>query len=100
MNDSKTGVRNVNKALPLQAKIEIAIFAALALLLDLLPSIKIATAVSISFSMVPIFIMCFRWGVKGGALSGLLWGLLQLATGTAYILTALQTFIEYIVAFA
>ncbi|RBN42812.1 energy-coupled thiamine transporter ThiT, partial [Priestia megaterium] len=45
MNDSKTGVRNVNKALPLQAKIEIAIFAALALLLDLLPSIKIATAV-------------------------------------------------------
>jgi thiamine transporter len=100
MNDSKTGVRNVNKALPLQAKIEIAIFAALALLLDLLPSLKIATAVSISFSMVPIFIMCFRWGVKGGALSGLLWGLLQLATGTAYILTALQTFIEYIVAFA
>ncbi|ADF39369.1 hypothetical protein BMD_2524 [Priestia megaterium DSM 319] len=54
----------MNKALPLQAKIEIAIFAALALLLDLLPSIKIATAVSISFSMVPIFIMCFRWGGK------------------------------------
>ena len=98
MNDSKTGVRNVNKALPLQAKIEIAIFAALAFLIDLLPSIKIAIGVSISFSMVPIFIMCFRWGVKGGALSGFLWGILQLALGNAYILTPLQAFIEYIIA--
>ena len=48
--------------------------------------------------MVPIFIMCFRWGVKGGALSGFLWGILQLALGNAYILTPLQAFIEYIIA--
>ncbi|TYR80562.1 energy-coupled thiamine transporter ThiT [Priestia megaterium] len=90
----------MNKPLPLQAKIEIAIFSALALIIDLLPSITIATAVTISFSMVPIFIICFRWGLKGGVVAGFLWGLLQMVTGNAYILTPLQAFIEYFVAFA
>lgn len=90
----------MNKGMSLQAKIEVAIFAALAMIIDILPSITIAPAVSISFSMVPIFIICFRWGFKSGVVAGFLWGLLQVVTGTAYVLTPLQAFIEYFIAFA
>ncbi|WP_010649660.1 energy-coupled thiamine transporter ThiT [Oceanobacillus massiliensis] len=81
--------------------VEVAIFTALALLLDILPiSFKIwAQGGSVSFAMIPVFILAFRWGIKGGLLSGFLWGLLQIATGTAYILTPLQGFIDYMIAF-
>lgn len=81
--------------------IEVAFFTALALLLDILPiSFKIwAQGGSVSFAMIPIFIVAFRWGLKGGLLSGFLWGILQVATGEAYILTPLQGFIDYAIAF-
>ncbi|MBM7649278.1 thiamine transporter [Bacillus ectoiniformans] len=86
--------------LPLQALMEAAIFASLAFLLDLLPSIKLSPVISISFAMVPIFYVALRWGVKAGMASGFLWGLLQVILGDAYILTPVQAFIEYFVAFA
>lgn len=81
--------------------IEVSIFTALALLLDILPlSFKLwAQGGSVSFAMIPVFIVAFRWGVKGGLLSGFLWGVLQIATGNAYILTPLQGFIDYALAF-
>lgn len=79
--------------------VEVAIFAALALLLDFIPSIQMPNGGSISFAMIPIFIVAFRWGLKGGVLAGLLWGLLQLAFGPD-IKTPLQAFIEYGFAFA
>ncbi|MDL4842186.1 energy-coupled thiamine transporter ThiT [Aquibacillus rhizosphaerae] len=82
--------------------IEVAIFTAFALVLDLLPflSFKVwAQGGSISFAMVPIFIVAFRWGLKGGLLSGLLFGLLQIATGTAWIMHPVQGFIDYALAF-
>ncbi|WP_449354005.1 energy-coupled thiamine transporter ThiT [Virgibacillus natechei] len=82
--------------------IEVAIFTALALLLDIIPglSFKIwAMGGSISFAMIPIFIVAFRWGLKGGLVSGFLWGVLQVAVGTAYILHPLQGLIEYGLAF-
>ncbi|MBP2077963.1 energy-coupled thiamine transporter ThiT [Oceanobacillus polygoni] len=81
--------------------VEVAIFTALALLLDILPiSFKIwAQGGSVSFAMIPVFIVAFRWGIKGGLLSGFLWGVLQVATGTAYVLVPLQGFIDYAVAF-
>jgi len=81
--------------------IEVAIFTALAVLLDILPlSFKIwAQGGSISFAMIPVFIVAFRWGLKGGLLSGFLWGILQIVTGTAYVLVPLQGFIDYAVAF-
>ncbi|MED3662974.1 energy-coupled thiamine transporter ThiT [Ureibacillus sp. FSL K6-8385] len=84
----------------LQALIEASFFAAFALILDLLPSIKIGPWISISFAMVPIFILAFRWGITVSFISGFIWGLLQLATGDAYILTFLQFLIEYFIAFA
>lgn len=81
--------------------VEVSILTAMALLLDILPlSFKIwAQGGSISFAMIPVFIVAFRWGLKGGLLSGFLWGVLQVATGTAYVLTPLQGFIDYALAF-
>lgn len=81
--------------------VEVSIFTALALLLDILPlSFKIwAQGGSISFAMIPVFIVAFRWGLKGGLLSGFLWGMLQVATGTAYVLHPIQGFIDYGFAF-
>ncbi len=88
------------RKISLQAMIEASIFAAMAMVLDLLPSIKIPPSISISFAMVPIFIVAFRWGVKTAFLSGLLWSFLQFATGDAYVLTPVQGFIDYFVAFS
>ncbi|GAB4072218.1 energy-coupled thiamine transporter ThiT [Barrientosiimonas marina] len=82
--------------------IEVAVFTALALLLDVIPflSFKIwAQGGSISLAMIPVFILAFRWGLKGGLLSGFLWGILQVAAGTGYVLTPLQGFIDYALAF-
>lgn len=83
----------------LQTLLEIAIFAAIAMLLDLLPSIKPHPSISISFAMVPIFIIALRWGVRAGMISGFLWGILQIVLGDAWILTPTQAFIEYFIAF-
>lgn len=82
--------------------IEVAIFTALALVLDIAPflSFKIwAQGGSISLAMIPIFIVAFRWGIKGGLLSGFLWGVLQIAVGQAWIMHWLQGAIDYLVAF-
>lgn len=82
--------------------IEIAIFTALALILDIIPflNFKIWPAGgSISLAMIPVFILSFRWGMKAGLTSGLLWGLLQIAVGNAYILHFAQAAIEYGLAF-
>lgn len=82
--------------------IEIAMFTAMALVLDIVPflSFKIwAQGGSISFAMIPIFIVAFRWGLKGGLLSGLLWGILQVAVGDGVIYYIWQGVIEYGLAF-
>ncbi|WP_077622214.1 energy-coupled thiamine transporter ThiT [Sediminibacillus massiliensis] len=82
--------------------VEVAIFSALALVLDIVPflSFKIwPQGGSVSFAMIPVFIVAFRWGLKGGLLSGLLFGIFQIVVGTGYILTPLQGFIEYGLAF-
>ncbi|WP_176538820.1 MULTISPECIES: energy-coupled thiamine transporter ThiT [Bacillus cereus group] len=90
-------MRNTN----LQAMIESAILAAFAMIIDILPlSIKLPTGGSISFAMIPIFIIAYRWGFKMAFLGGLIWGLLQIVVGDAYILTPIQAFIEYFIAFA
>jgi thiamine transporter len=83
--------------------VEIAIFGALAYLLDLLAgllSLKIwAQGGSISIAMVPVFIMAFRWGLKGGLLTGFMLGLLQLIIGPIWGVHFVQVFLDYIVAF-
>src|SRR5690625_4770114 len=82
--------------------IEVAILTALALILDITPFLKFKiwpAGGSISFAMIPVFILAFRWGIKGGILSGFLWGMLQIAVGNAYILNFWQASIEYGLAF-
>src|SRR5690625_998678 len=90
----------MKKTFNLQTLLEIAIFGALAMLLDLIPSINPHPSISISFAMVPIFIIAFRWGVRASFASGFIWGILQIVLGDAWILTPLQAFIEYFIAFA
>lgn len=82
--------------------VESSILSALALLLDVIPflSFKLwAQGGSISLSMVPVLLMAFRWGTKGGMMTGLLFGAYQILTG-AYVVTILQTFLDYFVAFS
>ena len=84
--------------------VEVAIFAAMAFIFDLLGTMMSlslwAQGGSISIAMVPVFLMALRWGVKGGVTTGLLLGLLQIVSGTAYILTPVQGILDYIVAFS
>ncbi|MCL6571661.1 MAG: energy-coupled thiamine transporter ThiT [Bacillus sp. (in: Bacteria)] len=83
---------------------EVAVFSALAFLLDFaagIISLKIwPQGGSISIAMVPVFLMAYRWGIKGGVLTGFLLGLLQFILGFSQIYTLLQGFIDYFVAFS
>ncbi|MBS4189641.1 energy-coupled thiamine transporter ThiT [Bacillus sp. FJAT-49705] len=88
------------KKISLIALIEASFFAAFAIVLDLLPSIKPTPNISISVAMIPIFILAFRWGFRVSLISGLLWGILQIVMGDAWIATPTQAFIEYFIAFA
>ncbi|MED3550733.1 energy-coupled thiamine transporter ThiT [Cytobacillus praedii] len=88
------------KKLSLIALIEASFFAAFAIILDLLPSIKPTPNISISVAMLPIFILAFRWGFRVSLISGFMWGILQIVLGDAWIVTPIQTFIEYVLAFA
>jgi thiamine transporter len=84
--------------------VEVAVFSALAYLLDFISgllSFKIwPQGGSISIAMIPIFLMSFRWGIKGGILSGFLLGLLQFILGFSQIYTLLQGIIDYGIAFS
>ena len=91
---SKTNIRPM---------IEVALFATIAYILDLVTQpMSLGPWISLSFKMVPIFLLSFRWGVKAGAMGVLLWGLLQVVTGQAAggWLTLTQVFLEYFVAFS
>ena len=91
---SKTSIRPM---------IEVALFATIAYILDLVTQpMSIGPWISLSFKMVPIFLLSFRWGVGAGAMGGLIWGLLQVVTGQAAggWLTLTQGFLEYFVAFS
>jgi thiamine transporter len=82
---------------------EVAVFSALAYLLDLaanIMSLKIwPQGGSVSIAMVPVFLIAFRWGIKGGLLTGFLLGVLQFILGFAQIYTILQGIIDYFIAF-
>lgn len=92
----------MGKKMSLRILIEVAIFAAFAMMLDMIPSIQVTPAIKFSFAMVPIFIVALRWGAKAGFAAGFLWGMLQVVSGEAagQILTPLQGFIEFFVAFS
>ena len=82
---------------------EVAVFTALAYLLDYVGNIlsfKIwPQGGSISIAMVPVFLMAYRWGIKGGVLTGFLLGMLQFILGYSQIYTLIQGIIDYFIAF-
>lgn len=84
--------------------VEVAVFTALAYLLDVLSGVIFGhlwpQGGSVSIQMVPVFLMAFRWGVKGGLLTGFLLGLLQIVLGWSKIYHPVQGFIDYFVAFS
>lgn len=91
---SKTSIRPM---------IDIALLATIAYILDLVTQpISLGPWISLSFKMVPIFLLSFRWGLKAGAMGRPYLGLLQVATGQAAggWLTLTQGFLEYFVAFS
>lgn len=81
--------------------LEAAILAAIAFLLDLATSFigKMPQGGSISLAMVPVLIMGFRHGLKGGLLTGFVLGLLQTVMGYTTIVHPVQGFLDYFVAF-
>lgn len=82
---------------------EIAIFAGLAMVLDFFTQpMSIGPWISLSFKMVPIFLIAFRRGTKPAIVAGLIWGILQVALGQAAggWLNLWQGFLEYFVAFS
>jgi thiamine transporter len=84
--------------------VEVAVFSALALLLDLVSGFIFSRiwpqGGSVSIAMVPVFLMAFRWGIKGGVATGFLLGLLQVVSGQAWIGHPVQGFIDYFLAFS
>lgn len=78
--------------------IEVAIFAAVGLILDKLSFSIWAQGGSISLVMVPIVLMAMRWGTLAGLTTGLIVGVLQVMFGGS-ILTPLQGILDYFFAF-
>ena len=84
---------------------EIAIFGALAFVLDLL-AFSMPQGGSVSLALIPIVLMAFRRGTLAGVLTGLTMGLLQVVSGRIYIVPLSFTFaftqvtLDYIVSFA
>jgi thiamine transporter len=84
--------------------VEVAVFTALAYLLDLVSAFIFSRiwpqGGSVSLAMVPVFLMAFRWGIKGGILTGFLLGLLQFILGFSQVFHPVQGIIDYFVAFS
>lgn len=78
--------------------VEIAIFAAVGLVLDQVSFKVWAQGGSVSLVMIPIILMAFRWGLLSGLTTGLLIGVMQTMFG-AYIVHWLQGLLDYGVAF-
>lgn len=82
----------------LQFLMEASILGALSFILDKLTLFAMPQGGSITLSMLPIIVMAFRWGIKGGLLTGFLSGLLQLITGGAIFHWA-QALLDYTLAY-
>lgn len=80
---------------------EVAMMTALGIILDYLAgvfSIKLwPNGGSISIAMIPILLMGFRYGLKGGLLTGFLVGTIQLFYG--YIIHPVQAMLDYPIAY-
>ncbi len=76
---------------------EIAFMAALAFIISLIPN-TVYGWIIVEIACIPILILSFRRGLTAGLVGGLIWGILSMITGHAYILTLSQAFLEYLIA--
>lgn len=80
---------------------ELAIFTALGIVFDyvcgLFGGISWANGGSVSIAMVPIFLMSYKHGLKGGLLIGLLVGSIQILWG--YMVHPVQVLLDYTLAY-
>lgn len=83
---------------------EMGIFIALGLVLDIAASFYSGViwpnGGSISFAMVPIFMMSFRHGLKGGLTSGLAIGTIQIIWAGSGVVHWIQVILDYSLAYA
>lgn len=84
--------------------VEIAIFGALAFVLDFI-AFRMPQGGSVSLVMIPLILMAFRRGVIAGILTGLLVGALQVMTGPSvaplsFGFVIIQVFLDYFAAYA
>ncbi|AXQ79053.1 energy-coupled thiamine transporter ThiT [Streptococcus chenjunshii] len=82
----------------INALIEAAIIAALAMALSLVPDF--ASWFTPSFGAAPLILFSLRRGSKYGIFAGFIWGLLYFILGRVYYLSLSQVLLEYILAFA
>lgn len=82
----------------LQLLMEVAILGALSFILDKITLFVMPQGGSVTLSMLPIIIIAFRWGLKGGFLTGFISGLLQLITG-GMIFHWAQALLDYTAAY-
>ncbi|TQR19341.1 energy-coupled thiamine transporter ThiT [Psychrobacillus vulpis] len=84
--------------------VEIAIFAALGYILDII-GFGMPQGGTVTFVLVPVILIAFRRGVVAGLITGLLIGLLQVVTGRFYAaplsfeIVIIQVAIDYFIAF-
>ncbi|WP_162930907.1 energy-coupled thiamine transporter ThiT [Lactococcus allomyrinae] len=76
---------------------EIAFMAALAFIISLIPN-TVYGWIIIELACIPILLLSLRRGFVAGVIGGLIWGILAIITGHAYILTLSQASLEYILA--
>jgi thiamine transporter len=80
--------------------VEIPVIAAIAFILGLIPIQTGNAAIDLSLGLIPLFVLAIRRGFLPAVLAGLIWSLLNIIFGHAYIVSVVQGFIEYPVAFS
>lgn len=82
---------------------EIGIFSAVGLAIDFLAGLYSdiiwPLGGSISITMVAIFLMAYRWGLKGGLITGLLIGTIQILWAGSGAVYPLQIILDYVLAY-
>ncbi|BDR58297.1 energy-coupled thiamine transporter ThiT [Xylocopilactobacillus apicola] len=94
---------NKESVLSIKFIVEDALFAALAMVLNMLkPNLGAGSAINISLGFVPIVFLALKRGIASGLLSGFIFGILDLflrGIGSNNIVAPSQAFLEYILAF-
>ncbi|MDR3304489.1 MAG: energy-coupled thiamine transporter ThiT [Clostridiales Family XIII bacterium] len=80
--------------------LEGAIIAVIAFVLSYVPLQTANAALDLSLGLIPLGVYALRRGLGPGLAAGLIWGLLLILFGKAYILSLPQVILEYPIAFA